>query len=142
MFYFLFYTTSPQTSQQSGGNLKSMKEKSSQQDKDTQEGSGSKTVGLEGEIITSFYYSFQNLYYRSNITKVSLFGLLCCTIIKVLTWWLPFFLSYIKSFSICISQTENSYQHWFSGHPSYPYNLQRLDIFKYYFGASSLWLIV
>ncbi|KAL5163763.1 Dynamin-2B [Glycine soja] len=46
--------TSPQTSQQSGGNLKSMKEKSSQQDKDTQEGSGLKTAGPEGEITAGY----------------------------------------------------------------------------------------
>ncbi|KAG5024117.1 hypothetical protein JHK85_020459 [Glycine max] len=48
------YATSPQTSQQSGGNLKSMKEKSSQQDKDTQEGSGLKTAGPEGEITAGY----------------------------------------------------------------------------------------
>ncbi|RDX85352.1 Dynamin-2B [Mucuna pruriens] len=46
--------TSPQTGQQSGGNLKSMKEKSSQQDKDTQEASGLKTAGPEGEITAGY----------------------------------------------------------------------------------------
>ncbi|XP_027333740.1 dynamin-2A-like isoform X1 [Abrus precatorius] len=46
--------TSPQTGQQSGGNLKSMKEKSSQQDKDTQEGSGLKTAGPDGEITAGY----------------------------------------------------------------------------------------
>ncbi|KAG4378237.1 hypothetical protein GLYMA_17G001500v4 [Glycine max] len=46
--------TSPQTSQQSGGNLKSMKDKSSQQDRDTQEGSGLKTAGPEGEITAGY----------------------------------------------------------------------------------------
>ncbi|KAK7376395.1 hypothetical protein VNO78_34680 [Psophocarpus tetragonolobus] len=46
--------TSPQANQQSGGNLKSMKEKSSQQDKDTQEGSGLKTAGPEGEITAGY----------------------------------------------------------------------------------------
>ncbi|KAK7348498.1 hypothetical protein VNO80_23056 [Phaseolus coccineus] len=46
--------TSPQTSQQSGGNLKSLKEKSSQQDKDTQEASGLKTAGPEGEITAGY----------------------------------------------------------------------------------------
>ncbi|KAK7263777.1 hypothetical protein RJT34_31374 [Clitoria ternatea] len=46
--------TSPQTGQQSGGNLKSMKEKSSQQDKDTQEVSGLKTAGPDGEITAGY----------------------------------------------------------------------------------------
>ncbi|WVZ12128.1 hypothetical protein V8G54_016658 [Vigna mungo] len=47
--------TSPQTNQQSGGNLKSLKEKSSQQDKDTQEASsGLKTAGPEGEITAGY----------------------------------------------------------------------------------------
>ncbi|CAL5401777.1 unnamed protein product [Camellia sinensis] len=43
--------TSPQTGgQQTGGSLKSMKEKPGQQDKDVQEGSGLKTAGPDGEI--------------------------------------------------------------------------------------------
>ncbi|CAA3011113.1 dynamin-2A-like [Olea europaea subsp. europaea] len=47
--------SSPQTGgQQSGGSLKSMKDKSSQQDKDVQEGSGLKTAGPEGEITAGF----------------------------------------------------------------------------------------
>lgn len=47
--------TSPQTgSQQGGGNLKSMKEKPSQQDKDASEGSALKTAGPEGEITAGF----------------------------------------------------------------------------------------
>ncbi|XP_073139438.1 dynamin-2A-like isoform X2 [Henckelia pumila] len=49
--------TSPQTvSQQSGGNLKSMKDKPNQQDKDkdTQEASALKTAGPEGEITAGF----------------------------------------------------------------------------------------
>ncbi|KAL2497455.1 Dynamin-2B [Abeliophyllum distichum] len=47
--------TSPQTGgQQSGGSLKSMKDKPSQQDKDVQEGSGLKTAGPEGEITAGF----------------------------------------------------------------------------------------
>ncbi|XP_061363526.1 dynamin-2A [Gastrolobium bilobum] len=46
--------TSPQTDQQSGGNLKSMKEKSSQQDKDKQEVSGLKTAGPDGEITAGY----------------------------------------------------------------------------------------
>ncbi|CAI9786968.1 unnamed protein product [Fraxinus pennsylvanica] len=46
---------SPQTGgQQSGGSLKSMKDKSSPQDKDVQEGSGLKTAGPEGEITAGF----------------------------------------------------------------------------------------
>ncbi|CAK8564529.1 unnamed protein product [Lathyrus sativus] len=46
--------TSPQSGQQSGGNLKSMKEKSSQQDKDTQEASGLKVAGPDGEITAGY----------------------------------------------------------------------------------------
>ncbi|CAK9134207.1 unnamed protein product [Ilex paraguariensis] len=47
--------TSPQTGgQQAGGNLKSMKDKSSQQDKDVQEGPALKTAGPEGEITAGF----------------------------------------------------------------------------------------
>ncbi|CAA2965763.1 dynamin-2A-like [Olea europaea subsp. europaea] len=47
--------TSPQTGgQQSGGSLKSMKDKPNQQDKDVQEGSGLKTAGPEGEITAGF----------------------------------------------------------------------------------------
>nr|GLL32635.1 dynamin-2A-like [Ipomoea trifida] len=47
--------TSPQTGgQQSGGNLKSMKEKSGQSDKDAQEGPALKTAGTEGEITAGF----------------------------------------------------------------------------------------
>ncbi|CAI9754290.1 unnamed protein product [Fraxinus pennsylvanica] len=47
--------TSPQTGgQQSGGSLKSMKDKPNQQDKDGQEGSGLKTAGPEGEITAGF----------------------------------------------------------------------------------------
>ncbi|XP_073035142.1 dynamin-2A-like isoform X2 [Primulina eburnea] len=49
--------TSPQTvSQQSGGNLKSMKDKPNQQDKDkdTQQASALKTAGPEGEITAGF----------------------------------------------------------------------------------------
>lgn len=42
----LFQATSPQT----GGNLKSMKEKSNQSEKEVQEASGLKTAGPEGEI--------------------------------------------------------------------------------------------
>uniref|UniRef100_A0A2P2MEF8 dynamin GTPase n=1 Tax=Rhizophora mucronata TaxID=61149 RepID=A0A2P2MEF8_RHIMU len=47
--------TSPQTgSQQIGGSLKSMKEKSNQAEKEGQEGSGLKTAGPEGEITAGF----------------------------------------------------------------------------------------
>ncbi|KAB5563640.1 hypothetical protein DKX38_003694 [Salix brachista] len=46
--------TSPQTGQQSGGSLKSMKEKSNQQDKDAPEGSALKTAGPGGEITAGF----------------------------------------------------------------------------------------
>ncbi|KAF8019426.1 hypothetical protein BT93_G0186 [Corymbia citriodora subsp. variegata] len=47
--------TSPQTGgQQSGGSLKSMKDKNSQQDKDGQEGSVLKTAGPEGEMTAGF----------------------------------------------------------------------------------------
>ncbi|KAG6781871.1 dynamin-2A-like [Populus alba x Populus x berolinensis] len=46
--------TSPQTGQQSGGSLKSLKEKSNQQDKDAQEGSALKTAGPGGEITAGF----------------------------------------------------------------------------------------
>lgn len=43
--------TSPQTGgQQSGGSLKSMKDKSGKEEKDAQEGSALKTAGAEGEI--------------------------------------------------------------------------------------------
>lgn len=46
-----FQATSPQTGgQQSGGSLKSMKEKPNQQDKDGQEGSVLKTAGPDGEM--------------------------------------------------------------------------------------------
>lgn len=50
--YSFIQATSPQTGgQQSGGSLKSMKDgKSSQQDKDVQEGSALKVAGPEGEI--------------------------------------------------------------------------------------------
>ncbi|CAJ2649307.1 dynamin-2A-like isoform X2 [Trifolium pratense] len=48
--------TSPQTGQQSGGNLKSMKEKSSQQDKDTPEVSGLKVAGPDGEITAGYLF--------------------------------------------------------------------------------------
>ncbi|KAK4254482.1 hypothetical protein QN277_009860 [Acacia crassicarpa] len=47
---------SPQTGQQSGGSLKSMKDKSGQQDKDAQEGSGLKTAGPDGEITAGYLY--------------------------------------------------------------------------------------
>ncbi|XP_028762918.1 dynamin-2A [Neltuma alba] len=47
---------SPQTGQQSGGSLKSMKDKSGQQDKDTQEGSGLKTAGPDGEITAGYLF--------------------------------------------------------------------------------------
>lgn len=40
--------------QHSGGNLKSMKEKSGQQDKDTQEVSSLKVAGPDGEITAGF----------------------------------------------------------------------------------------
>uniref|UniRef100_A0A5B7AS34 dynamin GTPase n=1 Tax=Davidia involucrata TaxID=16924 RepID=A0A5B7AS34_DAVIN len=47
--------TSPQTGgQQSGGSLKSMKDKSNQQDKDVQEGSALKVAGPDGEITAGF----------------------------------------------------------------------------------------
>ncbi|KAL7205692.1 hypothetical protein ACSBR2_018589 [Camellia fascicularis] len=47
--------TSPQTGgQQTGGSLKSMKDKPGQQDKDAQEGSGLKTAGPDGEITAGF----------------------------------------------------------------------------------------
>ncbi|XVF75078.1 hypothetical protein PTKIN_Ptkin13bG0159500 [Pterospermum kingtungense] len=47
--------TSPQTGgQQSEGNLKSMKDKSSKQEKDVQEGSALKTAGPDGEITAGF----------------------------------------------------------------------------------------
>ncbi|KAL4655037.1 hypothetical protein ACB092_01G422200 [Castanea dentata] len=46
--------TSPQTGEQTGGSLKSMKEKSGQQEKDVQEGSALKTAGPAGEIIAGF----------------------------------------------------------------------------------------
>lgn len=43
--------TSPQTGgQQSGGSLKSMRDKSGKEEKDAQEGSALKTAGAEGEI--------------------------------------------------------------------------------------------
>ncbi|KAF7127937.1 hypothetical protein RHSIM_Rhsim11G0118400 [Rhododendron simsii] len=44
--------SSPQTG--TGGSLKSMKDKSSEQDKDVQEGSGLKTAGPDGEITAGF----------------------------------------------------------------------------------------
>lgn len=48
---FYFQATSPQTGgPESGGSLKSMKDKSSPQDKDVQEGSTLKTAGPGGEI--------------------------------------------------------------------------------------------
>ncbi|KAF7842823.1 chloride channel protein CLC-c-like [Senna tora] len=47
---------SPQTGQQSGGSLKSMKDKSGQPDKDTQEGSGLKTAGPDGEITAGYLF--------------------------------------------------------------------------------------
>ncbi|XP_059653662.1 dynamin-2A-like [Cornus florida] len=51
----LYRATSPQTGgQQSGGSLKSMKDKSSHQDKDVQEGSALKTAGPDGEITAGF----------------------------------------------------------------------------------------
>ncbi|GMY04890.1 dynamin-2A isoform X1 [Fagus crenata] len=46
--------TSPQTGERTGGSLKSMKEKSSQQEKDVQEGSALKTAGPGGEITAGF----------------------------------------------------------------------------------------
>ncbi|KAF3945703.1 hypothetical protein CMV_027946 [Castanea mollissima] len=47
--------TSPQTAgQQTGGSLKSMKEKSGQAEKEAQESSGLKTAGPEGEITAGF----------------------------------------------------------------------------------------
>ncbi|XP_077217503.1 dynamin-2A-like [Tasmannia lanceolata] len=47
--------TSPQTgAQQTGGSLKSMKEKSSQPEKDSKEGSALQTAGTEGEITAGF----------------------------------------------------------------------------------------
>ncbi|KAK7817989.1 dynamin-2b [Quercus suber] len=46
--------TSPQTGEQTGGSLKSMKEKSGQQEKDVQQGSALKTAGPAGEIIAGF----------------------------------------------------------------------------------------
>ncbi|KAF8412003.1 hypothetical protein HHK36_004562 [Tetracentron sinense] len=46
--------TSPQTGQQAGGSLKSMKEKSGQPEKDAQEGSALKTAGPGGEITAGF----------------------------------------------------------------------------------------
>ncbi|KAL3503786.1 hypothetical protein ACH5RR_033627 [Cinchona calisaya] len=47
--------TSPQTGgQQTGGSLKSMKDKSGQQDKDAQDGPALKTAGAEGEITAGF----------------------------------------------------------------------------------------
>ncbi|CAK9146415.1 unnamed protein product [Ilex paraguariensis] len=47
--------TSPQTAgQQTGGSLKSIKDKSDQQDKDVQEGPALKTAGPEGEITAGF----------------------------------------------------------------------------------------
>ncbi|GFY89274.1 dynamin-like protein 6 [Actinidia rufa] len=51
----LHRAASPQTGgQQTGGSLKSMKEKPGQQDKDVQEGSGLKTAGPDGEITAGF----------------------------------------------------------------------------------------
>ncbi|VFQ71502.1 unnamed protein product [Cuscuta campestris] len=48
-------STSPQTGgQQNGGNLKAMKEKSGQSDKEAQEGPTLKTAGAEGEITAGF----------------------------------------------------------------------------------------
>ncbi|KAA8528048.1 hypothetical protein F0562_035083 [Nyssa sinensis] len=48
-------TTSPQTGgRQTGGTLKSMKEKSNQPEKDVQEGSALKTAGPDGEITAGF----------------------------------------------------------------------------------------
>ncbi|XP_059445820.1 dynamin-2A-like [Corylus avellana] len=46
--------TSPQTGEQARGSLKSMKDKSSQQEKDVQEGSALKTAGPGGEITAGF----------------------------------------------------------------------------------------
>ncbi|KAI4298908.1 hypothetical protein L6164_032421 [Bauhinia variegata] len=48
--------TSPQTGQQSGGSLKSMKDKPNQQDKDSQEGSGLKIAGPDGEITAGYLF--------------------------------------------------------------------------------------
>ncbi|KEH32753.1 dynamin-2B isoform X2 [Medicago truncatula] len=48
--------TSPQMGQHSGGNLKSMKEKSGQQDKDTQEVSSLKVAGPDGEITAGYLF--------------------------------------------------------------------------------------
>ncbi|KAK9110899.1 hypothetical protein Scep_018418 [Stephania cephalantha] len=46
--------TSPQTAQQTGGSLKSMKDKSNQPEKDAQEGSALKTAGPGGEITAGY----------------------------------------------------------------------------------------
>lgn len=44
--------------QQTGGSLKSMKEKSGQAEKEAQENSGLKTAGPEGEITAGLYANF------------------------------------------------------------------------------------
>ncbi|XP_059075733.1 dynamin-2A isoform X3 [Cryptomeria japonica] len=50
-------TTSPQPgSQQTGGTLKSMKDKSNQADKDKKETSVLQTAGPDGELTTGMYY--------------------------------------------------------------------------------------
>lgn len=52
----LSQATSPQTGfQQSGGGLKSMKDKRNQQDKVSQEGPILKTAGAEGELTAGLY---------------------------------------------------------------------------------------
>lgn len=59
-FVSLPQATSPQTGgQQTGGSLKSMKEKPGQAEKEVQEGSGLKTAGPEGEITAGLFASYK-----------------------------------------------------------------------------------
>jgi hypothetical protein len=54
--------TSPQTGgQQTGGSLKSMKEKPGQAEKEVQEGSGLKTAGSEGEITAGLFANYKHI---------------------------------------------------------------------------------
>lgn len=59
-FVSLPQATSPQTGgQQTGGSLKSMKEKPGQAEKEVQEGSGLKTAGPEGEITAGLFANYK-----------------------------------------------------------------------------------
>lgn len=66
--------TSPQTGQQqSGATLKSIKDKTGQSEKDSQEGPVLKTAGPEGEI-TAGLCRFSTLNYYTNHEAYPLFG--------------------------------------------------------------------